>query len=55
VSGQTGTPMNIEVNPRKAAARTRRRRRQEKGWAAKSGPVVTYKVGDPKPEMPPPK
>lgn len=41
---QGGNTSSVEVSPRKRSQMAARRARQEKRWAAKSGPVETLKV-----------
>lgn len=47
MAGKTGGPTGgMEYSPRKAARRAAARRRQEKSWVAKNGPVEVRRVED---------
>lgn len=37
---------SIEMSPRRRNARARARRREERGWLAKNGPVTVRKLGE---------
>jgi hypothetical protein len=48
MGNKTGGPTGgIEYSPRKAARRAAARRRQEKSWESKAGPVVVRKIEPP--------
>lgn len=43
---KNGAAGSLHYSPRKRAQRAKRRRAQERRWAAKSGPVVIVKPAD---------
>ena len=49
---KTGTSNVVHYSPTKKKQMAERRKKTEARWGRKSGPVITYKVGDPKPELP---
>ena len=52
--GAQGTPTSgMEYSPERAKRTAAKRRKQQKRWDAKAGPVTVRKVGDPDPQTPP--
>lgn len=50
---QGGNTGSIEVSPARARRMQRRRRAQDRAWAARSGPVIVTKIEDTGAEIPP--
>jgi hypothetical protein len=50
-----GTSSTVEYSPNRQKRMAKKRVGQEEKWARRSGAVVTYRVGEEKPELPLPK
>jgi len=52
---RVGTPGSIQYSPAQRKAYRKKKARQNRIWAQKSGEVITRKIGDPKVAPPLPK